>query len=213
MRDWLHFVVVTAAALGMGVAAAQTTGRFQDAEEWARRFDDPSRDVWQKPEEVIRALGLPRNAVVADVGAGTGYFAVRLARAVPEGRVYGADLEPQMVRHLRDRAAAEGLANLKVVQATREGPALPEPVDLVLLVNVQGLVVNPGNYFRRLRESLKPGGRVAIVAARPEAAVGSPKQMRAPAAQVKRDMARQGYAVVAEHDFLPHQYFLVFEPI
>ena len=118
MRDWLHFVVVTAAALGMGVAAAQTTGRFQDAEEWARRFDDPSRDVWQKPEEVIRALGLPRNAVVADVGAGTGYFAVRLARAVPEGRVYGADLEPQMVRHLRDRAAAESLANLKVVQAT-----------------------------------------------------------------------------------------------
>ena len=90
---------------------------------------------------------------------------------------------------------------------------MPEPVDLVLLVNVQGLVVNPGNYFRRLRESLKPGGRVAIVAARPEAAVGSPKQMRAPAAQVKRDMARQGYAVVAEHDFLPHQYFLVFEPI
>ena len=196
----------------MDAVGAQTAGRFQDAEEWARRFDDPARDAWQKPEEVIRALGLPRNAVVADVGAGTGYFAVRLARAVPEGRVYGADLEPQMVRHLQDRAAAEGLPNLKVVQATREGPGLPEPVDLVLLVNVQGLIVNPADYFRRLRQSLKPGGRVAIIAARPEAPVGSPKQMRAPADQLKRDMARQGYGVVAEHDFLPHQYFLVFHP-
>lgn len=196
----------------MDAVGAQTTGRFQDAKEWARRFDDPARDAWQKPEEVIRALGLPRNAVVADVGAGTGYFAVRLARAVPEGRVYGADLEPQMVRHLQDRAAAEGLSNLKVVQASREDPGLPEPVDLVLLVNVQGLIVNPGDYFRRLRQSLKSGGRVAIIAARPEAPVGSPKQMRAPADEVKRDMARQGYGVVAEHDFLPHQYFLVFQP-
>jgi hypothetical protein len=85
-------------------------------------------------------------------------------------------------------------------------------VDLVLLVNVQGLIVNPGDYFRRLRQSLKSAGRVAIIAARPEAPVGSPKQMRAPADQVKRDMARQGYGVVAEHDFLPHQYFLVFQP-
>ena len=146
------------------------------------------------------------------VGSGTGYFAVRLARAVPEGRVYGADLEPQMVRHLQVRAAADGLSNLKVLQVTREGPGLPEPVDLVLLVKVQGLIVSPGDYFRRLRQSLKPGGRVAIIAARPEAPVGSPKQMRAPADQVKRDMARQGYGVVAEHDFLPHQYFLVFQP-
>lgn len=148
---------------------------------------------------------------MADVGSGTGYFSVRLARAVPEGRVYGADIEPEMVRHLHNRATAQGLDNLKVVQATRDGPALPEPVDLALLVNVQGLMVNPGEYFLRLREFLKPQGRVAIIATRPDSPLGAPRQMRVPAERVKQDMARQGYAVIAEHDFLPYQYFIVFQ--
>ena len=86
--------------------------RFDDAEKWSKVFDDPARDAWQKPVEVIAALKLAPDAVVADIGSGTGYFAVRLARAVPRGRVYGADVEPEMVRFLNDRAARESLGNL-----------------------------------------------------------------------------------------------------
>jgi cyclopropane fatty-acyl-phospholipid synthase-like methyltransferase len=204
----------TLAVLAANAIAADAPGRdrFQDATGWAGRFDGPSRDQWQKPDEVIRALALPRDAVVADVGSGTGYFAVRLARAVPQGRVYGADVEPAMVSHLQQRATEENLANLKAIQATRESPALPEPVDLALFVNVQGLMVNPRDYFQRLRAALKPGGRVAIIATRTDSPFGAPAAMRVPAAQITRDMMQQGYAVVAEHDFLPYQYFLVFQP-
>lgn len=187
-----------------------TERRFRDAQGWARTFDDASRDAWQMPGEVIKALELARNAVVADIGSGTGYFATRLARALPEGRVYGADVEPEMVRYLASRGEAEGLANLRVIAAGRDSPGLPEPVDLVLLVNVQGLMVNPGEYFARLRASLKPGARVAIIATRPDSPTGAPSAMRVPAGEVKRDMARQGYALAAEHDFLPRQYFLIF---
>ncbi len=199
------------------VAAADSVGfdtekrpPFRDLGAWSNRLEDPARDQTQKPDQVIAALRLARHAVVADIGSGTGYFTVRLARAVPEGRVYGADSEPAMVRYLVERGAAEGLVNLKSVQATREDPALPEPVDLALIVNVQSLVKNPDNYFQRLRAKLKPAGQVAIIAYRPEAATGSPLAMRVPAERVKQDMVQQGYTLAAEHDFLPDQYFLVF---
>jgi cyclopropane fatty-acyl-phospholipid synthase-like methyltransferase len=193
-------------------AGFETEGRppFHDISAWSNRLEDPARDATQKPDQVIAALGLSKDAVIADIGSGTGYFAVRLAKAVPQGRVYGTDAEPAMVRYLAQRAGAEGLANLNSVQATRDDPALPEPVDLALIVNVQGLVKEPDNYFQRLRAKLKPAGRVAIIAFRPEAAEGTPIAMRVPADRVKNDMVRQGYTLVADHDFLPYQYFLVF---
>jgi len=193
------------AAMQASAAVPSSGGRFEDAPGWASRFDSAGRDAWQKPDEVLRALALPPTAIVADIGSGTGYFALRLARAVPQGRVYGADTEPEMVRFLEQRAAAEKIANLASIQATRDSPMLPERVDLVLLVNVQGLVVNPGDYFARLRAMLKPQGRIAIIAYRPDAPFGAPASMRAAAEQVKRDMVRQGYALEADHGFLEYQ--------
>ncbi len=109
--------------------------RFEKAEEWAPRFEDPERDAWQKPDEVIAALALPPDAKVADLGSATGYFAVRLARAVPKGHVYGVDIEPDMARYLTERARHEGLNNLTAVVGEPADPKLPEPVDLVLVVD------------------------------------------------------------------------------
>src|SRR5690606_19691251 len=106
-RRWLATALCAACATATPVLAqAPSTHRhrFSDAERWAQVFDDPKRDLWQKPDEVLRALALPPDAVVADLGAGTGYFAVRLARRLPSGRVYGVDVEPDMVRHLAERA-------------------------------------------------------------------------------------------------------------
>lgn len=193
-------------------APERGAGQFQDSAAWAERFDDARRDVWQKPDEVIQALSLAPDALVADIGAGTGYFAARLANAVPRGKVYAADLEAEMVRHLRERAAAQGLPNLVPVQAERASPNLPERVDLALLVNVQGLMVNPGDYFERLRSSLRPGGRVALIAWRPDSPIGAPVRMRVPPEHVEQEMVRQGYRLIVRHEFLPYQYFLVFEP-
>jgi SAM-dependent methyltransferase len=204
------------ALAGLGCAERGHDGhhehRFQDAERWSRVFDDPARAAWQKPDEVIRALALPPDALVADVGSGTGYFSVRLARAVPRGHVYGADVEPDMVGYLAERARREGLSNLTSVAATPGDPRLPRPVDVVLVVNTYHHIAGRAAYFGRLRQSLRPGGRVAIVDFLPDAPAGPPRQARIPAAAVKEEMGRAGYGLASEHTFLPHQYFLVFIP-
>src|SRR5436305_493175 len=85
---------------------------FEDADKWSEVFDDPKRDSWQKPHQVVQALALKPDAIVADIGAGTGYFSVRLAHMVPKGKVYAVDLEPDMVRHLAARAKREQLPNM-----------------------------------------------------------------------------------------------------
>jgi len=127
-------------ALSASAAFAQSPSthqhRFSDAERWAQVFDDPKRDVWQKPDEVMRALELPPDALAADVGAGTGYFAVRLAEALPTGRVYAVDVEPDMVEYLAARAKQERHDNLVVIAGSPDDPKLPEKVDLILMVDV-----------------------------------------------------------------------------
>jgi SAM-dependent methyltransferase len=209
-------VLALLALLAVGCAgrehAVHHEHAFQDAERWARVFDDPARDAWQKPDEVIRALALAPDARVADIGSGTGYFAVRLARAVPQGQVYGADVEPDMVRYLAGRARREDVANLTSVQAAPDDPRLPQAVDLVLMVNTYHHVAARPAYFERLRRSLRAGGRVAIVDFLPDAPVGPPRHARIPAASVKEEMGRAGYGLAAEHTFLPYQYLLVFTP-
>ena len=202
--------------IGLGCARPNHAGhhehRFQDAERWARAFDDPARDAWQKPDDVIRTLALAPDALVADIGSGTGYFAVRLARAVPRGHVYGADVEPDMVTYLAERGRREGLVNLTSVAATAPDPRLPRPVDLALVVNTYHHIAERPSYFDRLRRSLRPAGRVAIIDFRPDAPAGPPPAARIPAAFVKDEMGRAGYGLVAEHTFLPYQYFLIFAP-
>jgi len=183
---------------------------FGDAEKWAHVFDDPERDEWQKPHEVIRALALPGEAIVADIGAGTGYFAARLANMLKAGRVYAVDLEPAMVKHLAQRARREGLANLVPVQAAPDSPRLPAKVDLALVVDVYHHIEARERYFGGLRKSLRPGGRVAIIDFRPDAPEGPPVSARIAPERVKAEMAKAGYALSAEHGFLPRQYFLVF---
>ena len=217
----LTFVLLRAAALVLvtltaASVSAQTVDHdqhsFSGAEKWAKVFDDPERDAWQKPDEVIRALKLAPDAVVADIGAGTGYFAVRFARAVPRGRVYGVDAESDMVRYLTERAKREGLANLTAVAARPRDPGIPGAVDLVILVDTYHHVPDRERYFRNLQKSLKPGGRLAVIDFTLDAPVGPPKKARIPADRVKRELNRAGYEVAQEHAFLPHQYFLVFRP-
>jgi ubiquinone/menaquinone biosynthesis C-methylase UbiE len=208
----LALVVLHAMACASGQQGGHHEHRFGNAEHWARVFDDPARDAWQKPDEVVRALALAPDAVVADIGSGTGYFAVRLARAVPRGHVYGADVEPDMVRYLAERARREGLANLTSVQAAAQEARLPRPVDAALVVNTYHHIGERPAYFGRLRESLRPGGRVAIIDFTPDAPGGPPRHARIPAPVVKEEMGRAGYGLVTEHGFLPNQYFLVFAP-
>ena len=153
---------------------------FGDAEKWAKVFDDPARDAWQKPHQVIEALALAPDAVVADIGSGTGYFAARLVHFVPQGRVYGVDIEPDMVKYLAERARREGLANLVSVAGLPDDPRLPGKADLVLMVDVYHHIENREAYFRKLRGYLNAGGRVAVIDFRQDSPDGPPKSERIP---------------------------------
>jgi cyclopropane fatty-acyl-phospholipid synthase-like methyltransferase len=204
------------AGLLPGPAAAQSPQTHQHsfggAEQWAQIFDDPKRDAWQKPHEVIQALALKPDAVIADIGSGTGYFSVRFANMTPKGRVYGVDTEPDMVKYLSERAKREGLKNVTAVAGAPDDPRLPEKADLIVLVDVFHHIDARESYFRKLRASLKPGGRVAIIDFRMDSPDGPPKSARIAPEQVKAELARAGYTLAQEHAFLPNQYFLVFQP-
>jgi SAM-dependent methyltransferase len=182
--------------------------RFEDADAWAARFEDPDRDAWQLPERVVEVLCDRPDLVVADIGSATGYFPVRFARACPEGLTIGADVEPTMVRYLNDRAREEELTNLVSVLAAPDDPHLPQRVDLVFICNTYHHIGERADYFRRLQRQLRPGARVAIVDYRLDSGRG-PAHKLAPET-IEREMREAGYIVTERHDFLPDQYFLVF---
>jgi cyclopropane fatty-acyl-phospholipid synthase-like methyltransferase len=185
--------------------------RFDNPEQLAKGFDDPARDAWQMPDRVIAALDLKPGQIVADIGSGTGYFTIRLAKLGTVSKVYAADIEPSMGTYVRKRAATEGLHNVVAVQSAADSPNLPEPVDLVLIVDTYHHIGDREVYFRKLAKSLKPGGRVAIIDFRLESPEGPPKEFRFPPEKFKAEMAKAGYQLAKQYDFLPRQQFLIFE--
>jgi len=213
LPSFLSFAAALAVLI-FGTAAAQSPHTHQhsfgDARSWAKEFDDPKRDAWQKPHEVIQALAPQADEVIADIGAGTGYFSVRFAHMVPNGRVYGVDTEPDMVKYLAERAKREGLTNVVAVAGSPGDPKLPEKADLVLMVDVYHHIEGREAYFRTLLGELKPGARVAIIDFRKDSPDGPPPSARIAPNRVKEEMRKAGYALEREHGFLPKQYFLVF---
>ena len=201
------------AAPAHGAHDATARHSFDDVEHWSRVFDDPARDAWQKPAEVVAALALAPGATVADVGAGTGYFSRHLSRAVgATGTVLAADTEPALVEHLRRRAEKEGLANLVPILASPDNPRLPAgTVDVVLIVDTWHHIDDRVSYARRLATALRSGGRVAIVDwHKRELPVGPPLDHKLAREQVIAEMTQAGYRLASEPDLLPWQYVLVF---
>jgi cyclopropane fatty-acyl-phospholipid synthase-like methyltransferase len=216
-----NLCLLAAVVLALPVAYCQSSGqsqahpdhmehRFDHPELSAKSFDDPARDAWQLPDRVIAALALKPGQIVADIGSGTGYFTVRLAKSPAAPKVYGADIEPAMVTYLRERAAKEGLSNVVAVEAAADTPNLPEPADLVLIVDTYHHIGNREVYFGKLRSSLKPGGRVAIVDFRPDSPEGPPKEFRFSPEKFQAEMSKAGYKLAQQYDFLPRQNFLIF---
>lgn len=188
---------------------------FTDAARWAKLFDDPERDTWQKPSEVVSALGVKPGMIVADLGAGTGYFESYLAHAVGKaGLVLAVDPEPEMVQYLGRRARKDVLGNVLPVLALNDEPFLPKAhVDRVLIVDTYHHIDDRVAYFERMRSALSPGGRVAVVDfhKRP-LPVGPAPQHKLERDFVVEEMRQAGWRLADEKTFLPYQYYLIFEP-
>jgi ubiquinone/menaquinone biosynthesis C-methylase UbiE len=206
-------LVVAARLAAAGPHDATVHHPFDDVAHWESVFDDPARDAWQKPTEVVAALRLRPGMTVADVGAGTGYFSRHLSRAVGEGgTVFAVDPEPKLVVHLRARAEREGTRNVVPVLASTDDPRLPAAgIDLVLVVDTYHHIDDRVTYFGRLRRVLRPEGRVAVVDwQKRELPVGPDLAHKLAREQVVDEMRQAGWALVEEPDVLPYQYFLVF---
>ena len=177
----------------------------------AQQNSDPKRDEWQKPNEVVQALGLAPNSVVADIGSGTGYFTVRIASVVPKGRVYGVDIQAEMVKQLEDTIKRDGLSNVISLAGKPDDPQLPVRVDLILMVNIFSYISNRDQYFEKLKDYLRPGGRVALIDFIETSSMGPPIAKRIPPERVKSELIRLGYELGEELSFLPNQFFLIFK--
>lgn len=179
---------------------------------WLERED---RDREQRPDEVIRAMGLRDGDVVADVGAGTGYFTRRLARAVaPRGRVYAVEIQPEMIALLKQGVEKAGLTNVVPVLGAADDPRLPPAaLDWILLVDVYHELQQPKAVLARMREALKPTGKVALVEYRLEGptALHIREEHRMSPKQVLAEWEPAGFRLAARHEFLPTQHFFVFE--
>lgn len=185
----------------------------RDSKAYIAMLEDPKRDAYQKPDEVIAALELKEGEVIADIGAGSGYFSFRLARQVSEkGRVYAVDVSPDMILHLNRRIRDTKAANVTSILAPPDDPLLPEAaLDRVFICNTWHHIEKQSEYLALLKKMLKPGGQVIMIDfhKRP-LPVGPPLEMKIAREDLVRQMEEAGFRLLKEHLFLPYQYFLVF---
>jgi arsenite methyltransferase len=180
----------------------------------AEMFNRKASDPKNKPDEVMKALGLHQRQKVADVGSGGGYFTLRFAEIVgAEGRVFAVDTNPKFLEFIQDSAKEKGLTNVETVLTEEDKPVLPEnSVDLVFMRNVCHHIRNRVEYFRRLKNTLKIGGRLAIIEYRSGRGFSFHRFFGHYVAKetIVEEMKEAGYKLEREVDFLPEQSFTLF---
>ena len=172
------------------------------------------RDEWQKPDEVVKALDLKNRDVVADIGAGTGYFSRRLARAVaPDGKVYAVDVATDILAYLQERADRESIHNIVTIVSRPDDPLLSaNSLDLAFFCDTTHHIEHRVNFYRKLLPALKAHGRMAIIDYPPDSPHSPHKsEQMVPRSQVISEAEQAGFKFVKDFQFLPYHYFLIFE--
>lgn len=186
----------------------------QSADEYIKALEDPTRDEWQKPDLVVDSLGLKLGDEVADLGAGSGYFTIRLAREVgATGKVYAVDLDPKLLEYIERRAKEEQLDNIQTILADPNDPKLgSNSVDLIFICDVLHHINDRAKYYPLLSRALRPSGRlVNIDFHKRKLPVGPPEEMKIDKKDMIKEAVAQGFQLARELDILKYQYFLVFE--
>ena len=188
----------------------------RDSKAYIGMLDDPERDAYQKPHEVLTALSIKPGEVIADIGAGSGYFTFRLAHHVGNnGKVYAIDVNPDMILHLNRRVRDLKAMNVSSILADPDDPLLPErSVNRFFFSNSWHHIENHTKYLSLMKTMLKPGGEIIMIDfQKKELPVGPPMQMKIAREDLIKQMETNGFRLAKEHTFLPYQYFLVFVSI
>jgi ubiquinone/menaquinone biosynthesis C-methylase UbiE len=205
----LWFLLVLIAAL-VSAATAQN-GRVLNPRN-VEALENESRDAWQKPAEVIKALGIQPSAVVADIGTGSGYFIPYLSQAAEE--VHAVDIQQEMLVFVERKIAELGLDNVNTVLSQENDTGLePDSVDLALLIDVYHELRTPKALLTNIKEILKPNGRLVIidfVSDKVIPDIGPIRRHRVPEKRLTTEVQATGFQLAERHGFLPYQYFLVF---
>ncbi len=186
----------------------------QDSKAYIAMLDNPERDAYQKPHEVITALNLKPGEVIADLGAGSGYFTFPLARHVGDtGRVYAVDVSPDMILHLNRRIRELQSRNVVTVLCAPDDPLLLDgSINRFFICDTWHHIEGHAHYLGLLKKMLKPGGQIVMIDYKKSTTpVGPPMEMRIDRDDLVREMETNGFRLDAEHTFLPYQYFLVFK--
>jgi ubiquinone/menaquinone biosynthesis C-methylase UbiE len=186
-----------------------------DPKAYIGALEDPKRDAYQKPQEVMTALGIKPGEVIADIGAGSGYFTFRLALHVGDkGKVYAVDVSPEMILYINRRTRELKVNNVVSILADPDDPLLPDrSVNRFFFSESWHHIENQAKYLSLMKRMLKPGGEIVMIDfQKKELPVGPPLQMRIAREDLIKQMESNGFRLKKEHTFLPYQYFLVFVP-
>lgn len=225
-KTGLGLFLVAVAALGGSAAADEAprhepgkgghhggplVHRFEDPARWAKEFDDPARDAWQKPAELMKVMQVMPGMTVVDLGAGTGYLLPHLCRAVgPKGKVLALDIEASMVRYMEERIGREKLACANAKKVALDDPQLTEAsVDRIVILDTWHHVADRVAYAKKLLRSLALGGAIYIVDFTKDAPHGPPKHHRLTPQQVVAELTQAGLFAEAVSSTLPDQYVIV----
>jgi ubiquinone/menaquinone biosynthesis C-methylase UbiE len=214
-------IVAAVLALTLPAAAQDQTPRSHeemhrlhtDSKAYIAMLEDPKRDAYQKPHEVLMALDLKAGETIADIGSGSGYFTLRFAAHVGDtGRVFAVDIDPEMIRYLNRRVRDAGVRNVQTILAEPDDPLLPDAsVDRFVVVDTWHHIEKPVDYLGLMKKMLKPGGRVVMIDFQKKPLpFGPPLEMKIAREDLIRQMEANGFRLTQEHTFLPYQYFLVF---
>lgn len=185
---------------------------FAETERYIEFLERADRAAWQKPDAVVAALHLAGTETLVDVGAGSGYFTFRFAKALPRGKVIATDVDPEMIRHIHHEVLTQGIRNVKVVLAEPKDPSVDAGADVVFVCDVIHHVDGREAWLRKLAAEMKPGARLVVIEFKegqlPE---GPPEPVKIPKAQLVSMLEAAGFSLQADDPkLLPYQTFLTF---
>lgn len=212
LRSLIFFTLIALTSCSHKRGHQHSHHHFDDAKKWQQVFEKEQRDAWQKPMQVIQAVGVTKTSHVADIGSATGYFPVRIAKVATKGKVWGIDVSPSMVNFLNKRAEKEELENLYSTLATADDPLIPRPVDFIFMVNTYHHINNRVDYFAKLKSKLKKQGKLIIIDYKKQELPFGPKlSMKIAAKDIINELKRAGFKLVKAHRILKYQNLLEFK--